>query len=188
MKFLILFFIGLYIQPVFAQLRADHSLLNNQYRLVAENGRRVRKYANRQPLKIEYRNNDEIRKAKGRLLFFNGDEIQLLPYGRKDIVNIKINSIISIQRWNRPGKIGVAILGGTGLAALGLAFLSYNPNNSTTIADGSIITLILVLYAVVDLYYIGVAIPVIFISEWLSIRSEKKGYHFYIEERRPVRN
>ncbi len=64
MKFLILFFIGFYIQPVFAQVKADHLPLNNQYRLVAENGKRARKYVNRQPLKIEYRENGEIRKEK----------------------------------------------------------------------------------------------------------------------------
>ncbi|MDQ6844452.1 MAG: hypothetical protein M3Z92_08895 [Bacteroidota bacterium] len=188
MKLLLLFFASVYLRPAVGQQTTDRFPLNNQYRVVAKNEKHTRKYANRPPLKITYWDSDITIKAKGRLLFYNNDEIQLLPYRNRDIITIKIASIVSIQRWNRPGKKAIAILAGTGVLALGVAALAADRNYSNEIFDGSLLSLLLVVYAIIDFYYIGWVLPVVFISEWLSVRSEKKGYHFYVEERKPIKN
>lgn len=171
------------IMPVQAQEAHHRFLYNNHVRLVADNGKRIRKYALKQPLKIEYYGANGITRAKGKLIFYNPDEIRLLPYGKKEIVSVKIDSITSIQRWNRPGKIGIAILAGTGLAALGLAYITM-PSNGQFFQDGDIVNFLLILYAAFDAYYIAAALPIVFLSEAFSKRSADKGYHFYIEEKR----
>ncbi len=180
MKYLLLFFLSFHLLPSFAQEATNYLQPDNQYSLVAESGKHVRKYVDRQPLKIEYRNNDETIKAKGRLVFYSKDEIRLLPYGKKDTIGIKINSIESIRRWNRPGKKAIIILAGTGVVATGLGALAYNDRAG----NNNLLGLCLIVYAAADLYSIAIALPVVYISEWFSIRSAKKGYHFYVEEKK----
>src|ERR1019366_6858482 len=120
---------------------------------------------------------------KGRLFMYDAGQVQLVPYGRKEVVTINTNDIISIGQWRRSGKITAAVVGGTGVAAISLAASMQQPSRPG-VAEGNILGLGLVIYAVVILWYEIIKIPSIFSTEILSIRSEKKGYHFFIETTR----
>ena len=148
--------------------------------LVASNGLKNHHYVSGKDLKIHYYHNGEIVKAKGRLLIDGNDSLKLLPYGRKPPTFINTDSITSVSRWNRKGKKTLAILTGAGVAALALAAATL-PAEASGLADGNLLTFTILLYAALDGYYLAIVAPIVFISEWLSIRSEKKGYHFSIE-------
>lgn len=181
MKLLLTFCMIFYLLNGYAQKKEDYLLVNSDLTLVAKNNKHVHKYENGELLKIVYRDSGNILKAKGRLLINNDTQIQLLPFQKKDIITINLTDISSIGLWRRNLKITSIILGGTGLATLGVAALMIQPQ-SLGVDDVNIIAFGLIVYSALILWYEVVAIPTIFLGEQLSIRSEKKGYHFFIEK------
>ena len=181
MKLLLTFCMIFYLLNGYAQKKEDYLLVNSDLTLVAKNNKHVHKYENGELLKIVYRDSGNILKAKGRLLINNDTQIQLLPFHKKDIITINLTDISSIGLWRRNLKITSIILGGTGLATLGVAALMIQPQ-SLGVDDVNIIAFGLIVYSALILWYEVVAIPTIFLGEQLSIRSEKKGYHFFIEK------
>ena len=181
MKLLLTFCMIFYLLNGYAQKKEDYLLVNSDLTLVAKNNKHVHKYENGELLKIVYRDSGNILKAKGRLLINNDTQIQLLPFQKKDIITINLTDISSIGLWRRNLKITSIILGGTGLATLGVAALMNQPQ-SLGVDDVNIIAFGLIVYSAFILWYEVVAIPTIFLGEQLSIRSEKKGYHFFIEK------
>ena len=147
--------------------------------LVAKNNKHSATYWNGDNLKIFYYEGVNTIKAKGRLFVKDTGEIQVIPFGRKDVISIKLNTIKSVGRWSRNGKIAAAVIGGTGAAAIGLA-LAMEPPARPGVAEANIIGLGLLVYSVIVLWYEIVAIPSLILKEIISLRSEKKGYHFYI--------
>ncbi|MEO6837198.1 MAG: hypothetical protein ABI261_08440 [Ginsengibacter sp.] len=178
MKLLLILCMIFYLGNGYSQKKQDYLLVNSELTLVAKNNKHVYKYENGEPLKIVYRDSGNILKAKGRLLINNDTQIQLLPFHNKDIITINLTDISSIGLWRRNLKITSIILGGTGVATLVLA-ASMNQSQSLGF---NIIEFGLIVYSALILWYEVVAIPTIFLSEQLSIRSEKKGYHFFIEK------
>lgn len=181
MKLLLTLCMIFYLLNGYAQKKENYLLVNSELTLVAKNNKHVHKYENGELLKIVYRDSGNILKAKGRLLINNDTQIQLLPFHKKDIITINLTDISSIGLWRRNLKITSIILGGTGLATLGLGALMIQ-SQSPGVEDVNIIAFGLIVYSVLILWYEVVAIPTIFLSEQLSIRSEKKGYHFFIEK------
>ncbi|HEY5464916.1 MAG TPA: hypothetical protein VIJ95_16760 [Hanamia sp.] len=181
MKLLLTLCMIFYLLNGYAQKKEDYLLVNSDLTLVAKNNKHVHKYENGEPLKIVYRDSGNILKAKGRLLINNDTQIQLLPFHKKDIITINLTDISSIGLWRRNLKITSIILGGTGLATLGVGALMIQPQ-SLGVDDVNIIAFGLIVYSALILWYEVVAIPTIFLGEQLSIRSEKKGYHFFIEK------
>jgi NADH:ubiquinone oxidoreductase subunit K len=149
--------------------------------LVAKNDKRIRKYNNGRVLKIYYKDSisNSILKAKGRLYIINENEVRMIPFGRKDIVSINVHSIISIGVWARNAKISTAVNAGLGIAAVSLA-LSTKGNNYDS--AGNIILFIPLAIAILELYYVGISIPIFILKELISKRSVKQGYHFYVED------
>ena len=181
MKLLLTFCMIFYLLNGYAQKKEDYLLVNSDLTLVAKNNKHVHKYENGELLKIVYRDSGNILKAKGRLLINNDTQIQLLPFHKKDIITINLTDISSIGLWRRNLKITSIILGCTGLATIGVAALMIQPQ-SLGVDDVNIIAFGLIVYSALILWYEVVAIPTIFLGEQLSIRSEKKGYHFFIEK------
>lgn len=164
-----------------AQFIPKYQSGDSAFVLVADNGRHYRLYTNQRTLKIHYTQGGNLVKAKGRLYIASIREIQLIPFGKKDIVTITLDSIVSTTPWHRKGKIGAAIVAATGLAAFGGAALLASPR-SPGVVDGSLASITLVLYAVAAAYYDFIVLSGAFLGEWLFIRSLKKGYHFSIDK------
>jgi len=108
-----------------------------------------------------------------------------MPFGGKDFVTINAADIISIGLWKRQAKIAAVIVGASGALAIGLALAMQGPQHPG-VAEGNLIGFMLTLYSVVILWYEIIDIPAIILSEKLSIRSQKKGYEFYIDPNPPV--
>ena len=138
---------------------------SNRFSLVAKNSKHARLYENETVLKIHYKRDGKILKAKGRLLINNKDQIQLIPYGKKKIITINTTDITGIGLWKRGSKITAGVIGvtagvftlrmmgkGDEITGIGVAFLAG----------------ITALYEVIE-------IPAFLLNEKLSIRSEKKG-------------
>ena len=181
MKFLftgILCFIFLFPK---AQPNERHIPYDNADYLVAKNNKHTRKYDNGQILKIYYEDSisNSILKAKGRLYIINEDEVRIIPFGRKDIVSINVHSIISTGIWARNDKISTAVNTGLGIAAISLALSMPESHYDSA---GNVIGFGLVLFAITELYYVGISIPVFILKELISKRSVKRGYHFYVED------
>lgn len=183
MKLLLIVFFFAKILPAYTQNTFGRLPPHTIPFLVAQNSRHARRYANGDLLKIYYSNGIQIIKAKGGLFIRDSSQLQLIPFGRKQAVIINANDIISVGRWKRSAKIAAAITGGTGIAAISLAAAMEQPYRPG-VKDGNIIGLGLVLYSIAILWYEVIAIPSILLTEQLSIRSKKRGYHFFIESRR----
>lgn len=181
MKFLFTFCLLFYLLPGYSQQSESRLPVRDRLILVAKNNKHVRRYYNSQILKIFYRDSGNVVKVKGRLLIHNDTQIQLLPFHRKDIITINVNDIVSIGIWQRDLKMISVIIGGTGIVALGLAATSLQESARTGVADGNLVGFGLIVYSVIVLWYEVVAIPTIFLGELLSIRSERRGYHFFVE-------
>ncbi len=180
MKFFIQVLFLLCFVPGYSQQRDENNFTSRSpLVLVAKNKKHSTTYGNGDNLKIFYYEGANVIKAKGRLFVKDTGEIQLLPFGRKDVVSINRNTIKSVGRWSRNGKIAAAVIGGTGAAAIGLALAMEQPA-TPGVADANIIGLGLFVYSVIVLWYEIVAIPSLILREVISLRSEKKGYHFYI--------
>lgn len=163
----------------FAQKPSPSYPLDSVLALAADNGKHARRYTNLRTLKIRYLQDGHIVRAKGRLMIDNLHELQLIPYGHKDIVIINPDSIVRITPWHRKGKIGAAVVAGTGLAALaGVSLLT--PPDRPYVTDGPATGFVLMMYAAAALWYEAIVVPAILLGEWLFVRSVKKGYHFSI--------
>ena len=145
------------------------------HKLIATNDKQTRRYYEDDVLKICFHQNGAIVKAKGRLLVDSVGFVEINPYGRKPIVLIATDSIVSISRWHHTGKIVSASLAGAGLIFAGLSIAASTPNASA----------LAVILFYVPATFLGagfiVTTSVVFISEWTSLRSQKKGYHFHVE-------
>ena len=107
--------------------------------------------------------------------------VEIVPYRRKPFAVINTDSIVSISRWNRKGKIALGIATGAGIAYGAAAIASLS---SAAVKGGLINTtlpILLLIPAVLDGYYILIATPIVFISEWASFRSVENGFRFYVE-------
>lgn len=180
MKPLLILFLVFYLLPGYSQKPKGRFPENSETFLIAKNSKRSRSYLNGDVLKIHYHAGNEVIKAKGRLFLLNKDSVQLIPYGKKRIVTISVSDISSVGRWSRSNKIASAVIGATGITAAALALAMETPQNPG-VADGNLIGFGLVIYAAIVLWYEAIDIPVFILNEQISIRSEKRGYHFYIE-------
>lgn len=178
MKFLLLLILILNFTAGEAQ-HSEKIFKQNNSVLIAQNDKHSRAYKNGKTVKIHYHYKNSFRKAKGRISIVNENEIQIIPYGKKHIISINPDSIISIGIWLRTGKIITAVSAGLGIASISLAALG--ANNSHYDSAGNIIFFGFVMIALVELYYVGISIPVILLRELISKRSDKKGYHFYVK-------
>ncbi|HEY5407366.1 MAG TPA: hypothetical protein VIJ92_09765 [Ginsengibacter sp.] len=164
-----------------AQPNERHISYNDADYLVAKNNKHIRRYDNGRILKIYYKDSISncILKAKGRLYIINENEVRMIPFGRKDIVSIGVHSIISIGIWARNAKISTAVNAGLGIAAISLVLSMADSHYDSA---GNIIGFGLVLFAITELYYVGISIPIFILKELISKRSVKRGYHFYVED------
>ena len=180
MKSFIAIFFFVYAIPLYAQQAKVALLILPSARLVASSSKHIRRYVNGELIKIHYHIDARIIKAKGIVNIIDSSHVQLLPVRKGTVVTISVDSISSIGLWKRRGKIDAAIFGGTALLAAGVAELSINPNrplgSGTDVGD-----FLLILYSFGIGFYEGIALPSIYLSEWISTRSEKRGYHFYID-------
>lgn len=149
--------------------------------LIAQNTKHTREYFNGDPLKIYYHNNGEIIKVKGWLLICDDKKNRIILFRKRDTMIIEADSISSVARWRRNGKIATAIIAGTGALAIGLA-LAMPANHSLNARGANFIGFMLVLYSIIDLWYVAIATPAIYLSEIISKRSDKRGYRFFVQE------
>lgn len=149
----------------------------SSHKLIATNEKKTRRYVNGDILKIRYYQNGDLAKAKGRLLIDSTGVVEIVPYGRKPMVIIPVDSIYSISRWYRKGKITLAALAGVSAAFVGLSVIA-TPEVAGIPDDYSFFLLGL---AIAGGYALAIATPIVFISEWASLRSQKRGYHFHVE-------
>lgn len=181
MRLLLTFFLVFYLSSNYAQPPASGFSGNAGQALVAKNNKHTRRYKNGELLKIFYHDGNKISKAKGTLLINTDNQIFMLPFHKRDHIIINVNGITSIGLWKRSFKSASVILGGTGALTLGLLALANQPQRSGVDDGLNIIGFGLLGYSILILYYEMVAIPAIILGEHIGIRSEKKGYHFYIE-------
>ncbi len=166
---------SIHAQPFRPSLRPPWERHASSRKLIAANDKQTRRYFDGDVLKICFHQNGEIVKAKGRLLIDSMGAVEINPYGRKLIVLIPTDSIVSISRWHHTGKIVSASLAGAGLIFAGLSIAASTPNASA----------LAVILFYVPATFLGagfiVTTSVVFISEWASLRSQKRGYHFHVE-------
>ena len=137
MKLLLSLYLVLSFLQGHAQRKETNLSDSNRLLLVAKNSKHARLYENKTVLKIHYKRDGIILKAKGRLLINNNDQIQLIPYGKKNIININTTDITSIGLWKRGSKITAVVIGvtagvftlgmmgkGDAITGIGLAFLA----------------------------------------------------------------
>lgn len=180
MKTVIAFYFFVYAIPLYAQQVTVALPILPSATLVAGSSKHIRSYVNGELIKIHYHIGGQIIKAKGILNITDTSRVYLLPVRKGAVVIINAGSISSIGLWKRRGKIDAAIFGGTAVLAAGVAALAINPKRQlgqgTDVGD-----FLLVQYSLGIVLYEGIALPSIYLSEWISIRSEKRGYHFYID-------
>ncbi len=151
------------------------------HKLIASNEKKTRHYVNGDILKIRFHHNGEIIKAKGKLLIDSNGVVEMIPYGRKPIVFIPADSIFSISRWHRKGKIALAIAAGSGIVAGILPVIALSNTAVKAGESNAYLPILFLIPVVLDGYFIIIATPIVFISEWASLRSQKRGYHFHVE-------
>ncbi|MDQ2752132.1 MAG: hypothetical protein M3R72_03820 [Bacteroidota bacterium] len=165
---------------IHAQLFQRHGNIS-LHKLIATNEKKTRRYVNADVLKMRYYHNGEIIKAKGRLLIDSMSVVEIIPYRRKPIVFIPTDSIFSISRWHRKDKIVLAIAAGAGIVAGVLPVISLSKTAVGAGESNAYLPILFLIPVVLDGYFIIIAAPIVFISEWSSLRSQKRGYHFYIQ-------
>jgi hypothetical protein len=180
MKILLALVFFVYVTTVYPQQTTSKFTFNTSATLIAENAKHVRRYANDEVLKIYYHDSGKIVKAKGSLYILDSNHVQLLPFRSKTTFTLNTSAIYSVGLWKRRGKIDAAILGGTEILTAGIALSTLNPNRPST-AGTDEGTWLLVFYSFAIVAWEIIDIPSIYLSEAVSRRSEKKGYHFYIE-------
>lgn len=181
MKLLLTVFLCMILYPCYSQKNEGPQQVEINTALVAKNNRHTRIYRNGTLIKIFYKNPVEIKKIKGTLFALRDGRIQVAPFGRKQIVTINLQNIESVGFWARQDKTAAAIIGGTGLLALGGALLMM-PEARPGVVDGNIVGLFFVVYAAAILWIEAIYVPYIFIREAISKSSEKRGYHFLLEK------
>jgi hypothetical protein len=130
MKLLLTSYLVIYLLPGYTQQKDSRLPRGLVATLVAKNNKHIRRYEDNDVLKIYYRDSGQIVKAKGRLFIYDTSQVQLIPYGRKNIVTINASAITSIGLWRRGAKITAAVVGGIGAIAGGLALAMQRPNRA----------------------------------------------------------
>ena len=171
MKVLLTLYLVLSLLQGHTQKKEANFSDSNRLLLVAKNSKHTRLYENDAVLKIHYRIKGKILKTKGRLHISNQDQIQLVTYRKKKIIAINTADISSIGLWKRGNKITAAVIGATA----GVFTLSMIGKGDALTGIG-----VALLAGVVALYEV-IEIPAFLINEKFSIRSEKKGYHFFMQ-------
>src|SRR5665213_659207 len=175
MKLLLTLFLWMILYPCYSQKTERPQQVDINTALVAKNNRHTRIYRNGTLVKIFYKNPVEIKKIKGTLFALRDGRIQVAQFGRKQMVTINLPDIESVGLWARQDKTAASIIGGTGLLALGGPFLTI-PEARPGVVDVNIIGLFFVIYAAAILWIEAIYVPYIFIREFISKASEKRGY------------
>ena len=182
MKLLLTFFLAIILCPCYSQKTEGPQQININAALVAKNSRHTRIYRNGTLVKVFYRNPDDLKKIKGTLFALRDGRIQVAPFGRKQIITINLPDIVSVGLWARQDKTAAAIIGGTGLIALGGGALLMEPQGRGDVTGGNIIGLFFIVYGAAVFWVEAIYVPYIYIREFISKSSEKKGYHFFLEK------
>lgn len=162
-------FLG-FTQTGFAQV-IPPAFVQGQHKLVADNGRHHKQYPNLKLLKIRFLDEGgEEKVAKGKLVILNDAEIQLIPFGKKPIVTIGTDSILSVTVVHRKGRVASLVYTAIGVVTTGTGILY----------GGNLVGFFLVLYGISSFYVAAALPPATLIVEWFQVHSVKKGYRFYI--------
>ncbi len=179
MKYFFLLIFILKCTSIYAQEQKNY--FSNDFAFIAKNNKHSHSFKNGQSVKIYYRDNNIVTKVKGRISIINENEMQLIPFGRKNVTYLHIDSIISMGIWARKGKVSIGINAGIGIVGAALTDLLLNTNPGHYDSAGNIILLLPLAVAVIELYVVSASIAIVLLREILSKRSEKNGYHFSIE-------
>ena len=175
-------FLSIILYPCYSQKTEGPQQVDINIALVAKNSRHTRIYRNGTLVKVFYKNPVDIKKVKGTLFALRDGRIQVAPFGRKQIITINLPDIVSVGLWARQDKTAAAIIGGTGLIALGGGALLMEPQGRGDVTGGNIIGLFFIIYAAAVFWVEAIYVPYIFIKEFIGKSSEKRGYHFFLEK------
>ncbi|HUZ59350.1 MAG TPA: hypothetical protein VMU83_11260 [Hanamia sp.] len=141
--------------------------------LIADQNIRLHVYYEGRPLKIFYKKNDSTFKATGKLYIDSTDNIKLIKHNGSKIVSISPENIISIRGWSKNNLILAGAFAGAGaLIVITASNGNYSLGHALLIAS---------LFGG-TLFVTEVNLIIVLAKEWLSVRSIKNGYKFYVRK------
>jgi hypothetical protein len=177
-KFILFFFFLAYLKPSLAIVIPQNPATVYE-KLVATKDDKRKVFKRGEALAIKYTENGVTKKVRGFLTRLSNNEIEISTFNKKSDLktNINVSTITKITKIDRRKKRGLVIIALVSIMLVGLVFLL--AAGASPVAP--FVTILAIIFGVLILYSLFISAAIIYIKQWATAKSAKKGWKFSVE-------